>query len=129
MLSYGTSLTDVITSDNFITDFEVGTDKLGLIGFDVLDGFDVDLVQDRALIQQEVDGVDLTVSLSDGDGGFSLLATLHGVASNLGLVVDGIVGAGAGLNILDNFLITTPVKASRANQMTPSSLAPKATTI
>ena len=108
VVSYGTSQSDIITSGNLITDFEVGIDKLGLIGFDILDGFDVDLVEDRALIRQAVDGDDLTVSLADGSGGFSLLATLQNVASNLGLVVDGIVSAGQGLNLLDSFLITNP---------------------
>ena len=100
VLSYGTSVTDVVTA-NVVTDFEIGTDKLGLIGFDALAGFDVDLLESRALITQGVSGNDLTVSV-DGD----LVATLTGVAASLDVGTS--IEAGEGLNLLDSFMITNP---------------------
>ncbi len=104
VLSYGTTVTDIVTA-SVITDFEVGSDKLGLIGFDALAGFDVDLLEDRALIQQGVSGDDLTISIADGDG-FTLLATLEGVAAEL--EVGDAIDPGEGLSLLDSFLITNP---------------------
>ncbi len=104
VLSYGTSVSDVVTA-SVITDFEVGSDKLSLIGFDALAGFNVDLLEDRQLIQQGVSGDDLTISVADGTG-FSLVATLEGVAADLG--VGDSIEAGEGLDIADSFLITNP---------------------
>lgn len=106
VVSYGTSVTDEITA-SVISDFEVGSDKIGLIGFDALAGFDVDLPEDRALIQQGVSGDDLTISVTNADGaGFTLVATLTGLAAELG--VGDSIEAGEGLDILDSFLITNP---------------------
>lgn len=100
VLSYGTSVTGIVTA-SVIADFEVGIDKLGLIGFDALAGFDVDLLSSRALITQGVSGDDLTVSV-DGQ----LVATLTGVAATLDL--GDTVDPGEGLSLLDSFLITNP---------------------
>ncbi|WP_089274017.1 calcium-binding protein [Puniceibacterium sediminis] len=101
VLSYGTTLTDVITA-SVVVDFEVGVDKLGLIGFDSLADFDIDLpVEAAALIVQGVSGDDLTISV-DGQ----LVATLTGVAAALG--VGATLDAGEGLSLLDSFIITNP---------------------
>lgn len=100
VVSYGTSVTDVVTA-SVITDFEVGIDKLGLIGFDALEGFDIDSLDDRSLITQGVSGNDLTVSV-DGE----LVVTLTGVAAALD--VGEAVDPGEGLSLLDSFLITNP---------------------
>ncbi|MFO8126924.1 calcium-binding protein [Yoonia sp.] len=100
VVSYGTTVTDIVTS-SVIADFEVGLDKLGLIGFDALEGFNIDSVEDRALITQGVSGDDLTISV-DGE----LVATLTGLAAEL--EVGDTVDPGEGLSLLDSFLITNP---------------------
>ena len=109
VLSYGVSATgpEIVTA-SIIEDFEIGADKLGLIGFDALAGFDIDLVADRSLIQQGVslsNSDDLTISV---DG--VLVATLEGVATalNVSAGVTAGVDAGEGLDILESFLITNP---------------------
>jgi hypothetical protein len=102
VLSYGTSVTDVVTS-SVITDFEVGADKIGLIGFDALYGFDVDSPASAALITQAVVGADVTVSV-DGD----LVATLLGKAAELDTDGDGTMEAGEGLSLLGSFFISNP---------------------
>ncbi len=106
VLSYAVSATgpESVTA-SVIEDFEVGVDKLGLIGFDALAGFDVDVLADRQKIQQAAVGDDLTVSV---DG--VLVATLTGVAADLGVAggptTD--VDPGEGLDLLESFLITNP---------------------
>ncbi len=103
VVSYGTSLSDVITQ-NTITDFEVGADKLGLIGFDALIDFDAEVPEAAAVISQGVSGNDLTVFV-DGE----LVATLTGLAAELGVGVS--VDPGEGLSLLDDFLVANPSKA------------------
>ena len=100
VVSYGTSLTDVITAST-IADFEVGADKLGLIGFDQLIDFDAEVVELSDAISQGVSGDDLTISI-DGE----LVATLTGLAAELG--VGDTVDAGEGLNLIDDFLVANP---------------------
>lgn len=100
VVSYGTSLTDVITA-SVIEDFEVGADKLGLIGFDALEDFDVDTVEGTSKITQGVSGDDLTVFV-DGE----LVATLTGLAAEL--EIGDTVDPGEGLNPLDDFLVANP---------------------
>jgi len=105
VLSYGTSVSDVITAST-IADFEIGADKLGLIGFDGLVHFDTDTVAGTAMITQGVSGDDLTVYV-DGE----LVATLTGVAAQLG-IDDGSVDPGEGLSMLDDFFVSNPDSAS-----------------
>tara|TARA_R110002012_G_scaffold5172_2_gene23714 strand:+ start:3027 stop:5423 length:2397 start_codon:yes stop_codon:yes gene_type:complete len=100
VLSYGTSVSDVITQST-VSDFEVGKDKLGLIGFDALEDFNPDVVEAYSLITQGVDGDDLTVSV-----GGELVATLTGVAAALGM--GDAFDPGEGLSLLDSFLVTNP---------------------
>ena len=108
VLSYAVSAegdeTGVVEA-SIVQDFEVGVDKLGLIGFDALAGFDVDLLADRQKIQQGVSGDDLTISV---DG--TLVATLTGVAADLNIAAGPTEGVdfGEGLDILESFLITNP---------------------
>jgi Ca2+-binding RTX toxin-like protein len=106
VLSYGTSVTDIVTA-SVITDFEVGADKIGLIGFDALRGFDVDNPASTALITQAVSGDDVTVSV-DGE----LVATLLGKADELDTDGDGTMEAGEGLSLLDSFFISNPDAAT-----------------
>jgi len=89
-----------------IADFEIGADKLGLIGFDGLVHFDTDTVAGTAMITQGVSGDDLTVYV-DGE----LVATLTGVAAQLG-IDDGSVDPGEGLSMLDDFFVSNPDSAS-----------------
>lgn len=100
VVSYGTSVTDVVTA-NTITDFEVGADKIGFIGFDSLEDFDPETVEGRAMITQGVSGDDLTISV-DGE----LVVTLTGLAADLG--VGDTVDPGEGLNMLDDFFVSNP---------------------
>lgn len=100
VLSYGTSLTDVVTS-SVITDFQIGFDKLGLIGFDALVDFDPEIVAEAAVISQGVSGDDLTVSVAG-----ELVATLTGLAASLG--VGEAVDPGEGLNLLESFFVANP---------------------
>jgi hypothetical protein len=100
VLSYGTSVTDVTTA-NVVTDFEVGVDKLGLIGFDALAGFNFDSLASTSLITQGVSGNDLTISVVGEH-----VATLTGVALELG--IGAAVDPGEGLDLLDSFLISNP---------------------
>lgn len=100
VLSYGTSITDVVTS-NTIYDFEVGADKIGLIGFGSLVDFDPEVVALSTVISQGVSGDDLTISV-DGE----LVATLTGLAADLG--VGTTVDPGEGLNLLDDFFVSNP---------------------
>ncbi len=101
VLSYATTLTDVITAST-ITDFEVGLDKLGLIGFDALVDFDIDYpAAAAALIVQDVSGDDLTISV-DGQ----LVATLTGVAADLG--IGPTYEAGEGLSLEHSFIVSNP---------------------
>ncbi|MFO8127355.1 hypothetical protein [Yoonia sp.] len=104
VVSYGTSVTDEITA-SVIADFKVGSDKIGLIRFDALAGFEVDLPEDRLLIQQGVTGDDPTISVANADGvGLSLVATLTGVAAELDGGADQFVfAAGTGLDIVYDF--------------------------
>ncbi|CUH80799.1 calcium-binding protein [Tropicibacter naphthalenivorans] len=111
VLSYGTSASDIVTA-SVITDFEVGADKLGLIGFDALAGFNVDSQASLALIGQAVSGDDLLISV-DGE----LVATLVGTAADLG--IGATLDAGEGLSVEDSFLITNPGPGVDAN--TPTS--------
>ncbi|MFT4784009.1 MAG: Ca2+-binding RTX toxin-like protein [Paracoccaceae bacterium] len=99
VVSYGTSLTDVVTA-SIIADFEVGADKLGLIGFDALIDFNPEDIAGSA-ITQGVSGDDLTVSV-DGE----LVATLTDLALTLG--VGDTVDAGEGLNLLSDFFVSNP---------------------
>ncbi|MBT8410450.1 MAG: hypothetical protein KJP02_01460, partial [Octadecabacter sp.] len=107
VVSYGTSLTGDtadITNNNVIADFEVGADKLGLIGFDALVDFNADTVEGRSMITQGVSGegdADLTVFV-DGE----LVATLTGVAA--ALEVGASVDPGEGLSLLDDFFVSNP---------------------
>ncbi|MGI1662657.1 calcium-binding protein [Palleronia sp. KMU-117] len=105
VLSYGTSLTNVVTA-SVITDFEVGLDKLGLIGFDALRGFDAEDPASAALITQAVIDDDVTVSV---DG--ALVATLEGKAAELDTDGDGTIEAGEGLSLLDSFFVSNPMPA------------------
>ena len=107
VLSYGTSVSDVITAST-IADFEIGADKLGLIGFDGLVHFDTDTVAGTAMITQGVSGDDLTVFV-DGE----LVATLTGVAAQLG-IDDGSVDPGEGLSMLDDFFVSNPESSGDA---------------
>ncbi|SMX32278.1 calcium-binding protein [Actibacterium lipolyticum] len=100
VVSYGTSVTDVITQ-SVITDFEVGKDKIGLIGFDSLVDFDADTVEALDLITQGVDGDDLTIYVDD-----QLVATLTGVAAELGIGTE--VDPGEGLSLLHSFIVSNP---------------------
>jgi len=100
VVSYGTTITDEITA-SVISDFEVGVDKIGLIGFDALAGFDIDSVEDRSLIGQTVSGDDLVISI-DGEQVVTLTGTA--AALDMGDTFD----PGEGLSILDSFLITNP---------------------
>ncbi len=106
VLSYGTSVTDVVTS-SVITDFEVGSDKIGLIGFDALAGFDAEDPNSAALITQAVSGDDVTVSV-DGE----LVATLQGLADDLDTDGNGAIDPGDGLSLLDSFFVSNPTPAS-----------------
>ena len=106
VLSYGVSAEGPETVvASVVQDFEVGVDKLGLIGFDALAGFNIDELADRQKIQQGVDGDDLTISV---DG--VLVATLTGVAADLGVSGGPTAGVdpGEGLDLGDSFLITNP---------------------
>ena len=107
VLSYGTSVSDVITAST-IADFEIGADKLGLIGYDGLVHFDTDTVAGTAMITQGVSGDDLTVFV-DGE----LVATLTGVAAQLG-IDDGSVDPGEGLSMLDDFFVSNPESSGDA---------------
>ena len=100
VVSYGTSVTDVLTA-NTITDFEVGHDKIGFIGFDGLEDFNAETVEGRAMITQGVSGDDLTVSV-DGE----LVVNLTGLAAELG--VGDTVDPGEGLDMLDDFFVSNP---------------------
>ncbi|SHI06713.1 hypothetical protein SAMN05443551_0061 [Marivita hallyeonensis] len=106
VLSYGVSAEgpETVTA-SVVEDFEVGVDKLGLIGFDALAEFDVDELADRQKIQQGASGNDLTISV---DG--VLVATLEGVAADLGVSGGPTAGVdpGEGLDIGASFLITNP---------------------
>ncbi|GAA3852638.1 hypothetical protein [Celeribacter arenosi] len=100
VLSYGTSLTDVMTT-SVVTDFEVGADKLAFIGFDALVDFDPEDVDEASVISQGVDGDDLTVFV-DGE----LVATLTGVGLELG--IGDTLDAGEGLSLIDSFFVSNP---------------------
>jgi Ca2+-binding RTX toxin-like protein len=100
VLSYGTSVSDVITAST-ITDFEINADKIGLIGFDQLVDFDAEVVESAAVITQAVSGNDLTISV-DGQ----LVATLTNLAADLGLGAT--LDPGEGLDLLDNFFVSNP---------------------
>ena len=100
VLSYGTSLSGVITSST-ISDFEVGADKIGLIGFDELIDFDPEVVEKAAVISQGVSGDDLTISV-DGQ----LVATLEGLAADLSFGTS--IEPGEGLSLLDDFFVSNP---------------------
>ncbi|UWR26753.1 hypothetical protein K3757_02140 [Sulfitobacter sp. S223] len=100
VVSYGTSVSDIITSST-ISDFEVGADKIGLIGFDQLIDFNPEVVAQAAVISQGVSGDDLTVFV-DGQ----LVATLTGVAADLN--VGPTIEAGEGLDLLDDFFVSNP---------------------
>ena len=100
VVSYSTSATGEITSGNVITDFEVGVDKIGLVGFEALSGVDEfdnpvyleNIVQTIAPTATE--GVfDLVVSVKDGDTE-EVVVTLTGVQEEL--------------DILESFIITNP---------------------
>ena len=100
VLSYGTSVSDVVTSST-ISDFEVGADKIGLIGFQSLVDFDPEVVEKAAAISQAVSGNDLTISV-DGE----LVATLTNLAADLGFGTS--IEPGEGLNLLDDFFVSNP---------------------
>jgi|GEM_PF-2740237 len=100
VLSYGTSVSNVATSST-ISDFQVGEDKVGLIGFQSLVDFDPEVPENSAMISQGVSGDDLTISV-DGQ----LVATLTGVAADLGVGTS--IEPGEGLNLLDDFLVSNP---------------------
>ncbi|MEM5467972.1 hypothetical protein [Celeribacter marinus] len=100
VLSYGTSITDVITAST-VTDFQVGQDKLGFIGFDALSEFDPEVVALSSVISQGVSGDDLTIFV-DGQ----LAATLTGLAASLS--IGEAVDPGEGLNLLDSFFVSNP---------------------
>jgi Ca2+-binding RTX toxin-like protein len=102
VLSYLTSVTDVVTS-SVITDFEAGVDKIGLIGFDALSGFDVDDPAYRALIGQTIVGDDLRISING-----ALVATLQGEAAGVDTNGNGGIDPGEGLDIFENFFISNP---------------------
>jgi Ca2+-binding RTX toxin-like protein len=92
VVSYSTSATDEITSDNVISDFQVGVDKIGLVGFDALAGFDPenpDEISQAVVPGQEAGTSDLEVSV-DGQ----MVVTLTGVAAEL--------------DILESFIVTNP---------------------
>lgn len=103
VVSYGTSATDIVTSNNVITDFEVGVDKLGLIGFAALAGFDAEVPASAALISQSVDGADLLVSVAGEQ-----VARLTGLASALDLNNNDLIDPGEGLSLLDSFFVSNP---------------------
>lgn len=104
VLSYGTSVSGQFYQST-VTDFEVGSDKIGLIGFDILSGFNAEVPASAALITQGVSGDDLTISV-----GGALVATLEGVALELG--VGAAIDPGEGLSLLDSFLVTNPSNVS-----------------
>ncbi|WP_298856971.1 hypothetical protein [uncultured Sulfitobacter sp.] len=60
--SHGTSLAGAITSSTF-SDFQVGSDKIGLIGFDEMIDFEPEVVEKSALISKDVSGDYLTDSV------------------------------------------------------------------
>jgi Ca2+-binding RTX toxin-like protein len=74
VLSYGVGHNWSDIESSVITDFEVGTDTLGLIGLGVTD------VNFGTVFSQEVVGGDLVISLGDVE-----LATLEGVTETIGL--------------------------------------------
>ena len=86
VVSYSTSATDVITSDNVINDFEVGVDKIGLVGFDALAGFDGEDPDFLSLIEQEVVEGNLVVSV-DGQK----VATLIGLTQEIAVPGDFVI--------------------------------------
>lgn len=103
VVSYGTSATDIVSSNNVITDFEVGVDKLGLIGFAALAGFDAEVPASAALISQSVDGADLLVSVAGEQ-----VARLTGLAGVLDLNNNDLIDPGEGLSLLDSFFVSNP---------------------
>ena len=92
VVSYSTSATNEITSGNVISDFQVGVDKIGLVGFDALAGFDPENpveISQAVVPGQEAETSDLEVFV-DGQK----VVTLTGVAAEL--------------DILESFIVTNP---------------------
>ncbi|KEO56509.1 hypothetical protein [Thioclava pacifica] len=115
VVSYGSSVEGAALTTSTITDFEVGTDAIGLIGLGVSDVLDENGVSDfDHKISQVISGDDLQIWLdSDGEGAGEsfLLATLTDVAGDLGPSMK--------LDMEADFLLANPGPGTEPNPEDP----------